>query len=91
MIGGGMHGFGGLGNFGWWGMALGLIINIGLILGVVWLVVWVVKRVSIFNQGTQTPYGQVGGSATPREILQTRYVRGEINREQYLEMLTDIN
>ena len=93
MIGGGMHGFGfgGLGNFGWPGMILGLIINIGLIVGVVLLVVWLVKRVSASNQGTQTPYGLVGGSLGPREILQARYARGEITREQYLDILGDLN
>jgi putative membrane protein len=94
MIGGGMHGFGfwGLGNLGWPGMILGLIINIGLIVGVVLLVVWLMKRVSAPNQGTQVPYGPVGGSlGGPREILQARYARGEITREQYLEILADLS
>lgn len=92
MIGGGMHGFGGFGNFGWLGMILGLIINIGLIVGVVLLIVWLVKRVSAPNQGFQPPYGPVGGSlGSPREILQARYARGEITREQYLEILADIS
>jgi len=103
MMGGGMmHGLGpgmmgrgfttGWGNFGWLGMILGLIINIGLIVGVVLLVVWVVKRISTPNQGTQVPYGPVSGSlGGPREILQARYARGEITRDQYLEILADIS
>ena len=93
MIGGGIHGFGfgGFGNFGWPGMILGLIINIGLIVGVVMLVVWLVKRVSTSSQGTQAPYGPVGESLGPREIVQARYARGEITREQYLEILADLS
>ena len=100
MMGSGtMHGIGpgtmgrgfttGWGNFGWPGMILGLIINIGLIIGVVLLVVWLVQRVSTPNQGT---YGLVGGSlGGPREIVQARYARGEITREQYLEILADLS
>ena len=81
----------GWGNFGWPGMILGLIINIGLIIGVVLLVVWLVQRVSASIQGNQAPYGLVGGSVNPREILQARYAHGEITREQYLEILGDIS
>ena len=90
-IGPGMMGRGfatGWGNFGWLGMVLGLIINIGLIVGVVSLVVWLVQRVSTPNQA---PYAPVGGSLGPHEILQARYARGEITRDQYLEILADIS
>jgi putative membrane protein len=87
MIGGGMHGYGlwGLGNFGWFGMVLGLIINIALIVGVVLLVIWLVGRVS----GGAARGSNSGPS--PREILQARYARGEITREQYQEILADIS
>jgi putative membrane protein len=87
MIGDGMHGFGmwGFGHFGWLGMVLGLILNLALIVGVVLLVIWLVRRVSGAGAGG-SPSVQ-----SPREILQARYARGEITREQYQEILADLN
>ena len=34
---------------------------------------------------------QVGTGTSPREILQVRYVQGEITREQYQPMLADLS
>ena len=81
MIGGGMmgmHGFG-MGLFGGW---IGLIFNLAILIGIVFLIVWAVKR---FTSSTNSPTLQ-----TPREILQSRYARGEITREQYQQMLSDL-
>jgi putative membrane protein len=83
MMGGGMmgmHGFGGMGLFGGW---IGLLFNLAIIIGIVILVVWAVKR---FTSG-----GVSTGSQTPREILQARYARGEITRDQYQQILQDLN
>ena len=84
MVGGGMmhgFGFGGMGLFGGW---IGLIINLAIIIGIVVLVVWAVKR---FTSGNVS-----SGSAaqTPREIVQSRYARGEITRDQYQQILQDL-
>ena len=77
MMGGGMMGMG-------FGMGLiGLLINLVIIIGIVILVVWAVKR---FTSGINTSGGQ-----TPREILQARYARGEITRDQYQQMLSDLS
>ena len=73
MMGGGM-----MYGFGW----IGLILNVAIIVGIVILIVWAVKR---FTSGTLSPNGQ-----TPREILQARYARGEITRDQYQQMLQDL-
>ncbi len=83
------YGFGGFGTFGWIGMILNLVITIGLIVGIVLLVVWLVRR---FNTGGQTSatYGQSNVQITLREILQRRYARGEITREQYELMKSDL-
>ena len=83
MMGGGMmtmHGFGGMGLFGGW---IGLIFNLAILIGIVILIVWAVKRFTSgnFSSGTQTP----------REIVQNRYARGEITREQYQQMLSDLS
>lgn len=78
----GMHGFGfgGMGLFGGW---IGLILNLAIIVGIVILVVWAVKR---FTSGNIT-----SSSQTPREIAQARYARGEITRDQYQQLLQDLS
>ena len=78
-----MMGFGMMGGFG----LIGLIISIAIIVGIVVLVVWAVKR---FTSGTSN-VNQPAGSQSPREILQARYARGEITRDQYQQMLSDLN
>lgn len=80
MGGGGMMGYGGFG-------LLGLLFNLVIIIGVVVLVVWAVKR---FTSGTSN-WNQASGNQSPREILQARYARGEITREQYQQMLNDLS
>jgi putative membrane protein len=78
-----MMGFGVMGGFG----LIGLIINIAIIVGVVVLAVWAVKR---FTGGASNLNQPLGGQS-PHEILQARYARGEITREQYQQMLGDLN
>jgi putative membrane protein len=86
MMGGG--GFGGFGTFGIIGLVLNLVITIGVIVGIVWLVVWLVRRLGTNGQSVFT---SMPTSQTPREILQTRYARGEITRDQYQEILADVD
>lgn len=75
-----MMGYGMMGGFG----LIGLLFNALIIVGVVVLVVWAVKRFTA--PGSQLPSGQ-----SAREILQARYARGEITREQYQQMLSDLS
>ena len=75
-----MMGYGMMGGFGW----IGLLLYLAFIVGFVVLVVWVVKRFS--GQGSFQSPGQ-----SPREILQVRYAKGEITREQFQQMLGDLN
>lgn len=79
MGGGGMMGYGGFG-------LIGLLFNLVIIVGIVVLIVWAVKR---FTNGTSN-WNQLSGTQSPREILQSRYARGEITREQYQQMLSDL-
>lgn len=74
------------------GMGFGLI---GLFLmllfwgGLILLGVWLVR--TIFQTGSQSAHhGASGTPPTAREILDERYARGEINREQYEIMKRDI-
>ena len=80
MGGGGMMGLGGMGLLGG---IIGLILNLAILVGIVVLVVWAVKR---FTAGSSP-----SGMQTPREVLQARYARGEITREQYQQILSDLN
>ena len=73
MMGYGMMGFG----------LVGLLFNLLIVVGVVVLIVWAVRR---FSAGSH----DVSHTQTPREILQARYARGEITREQYQQMLSDL-
>ena len=89
MMGGG--GFGGFSGFGLIGMVLNLVITLGVIIGIVWLVIWGVRRLSSNGSNATTLFNQPAVSQSPREILQARYSRGEINREQYQDILVDLN
>lgn len=87
MMGGGMmhgFGFGGMGLSGGW---IGLIFNLVVLIGIVILVVWAIKR---FTSGSFNG-NQTLGNQAPREILQVRYARGEITRDQYQQMLQDLS
>lgn len=79
----GNYGFGG---FGWIGMILGLVITIGVIVGLVLLVMWAVRRMS--GNAQSGPHNLTGQSAI--DLVQARYAKGEINREEYQLLLSDL-
>jgi uncharacterized membrane protein len=86
---GGMMGGGMMGGFG----LIGLLFNLVVIVGIVVLVIWAVRQVSSNGQGAGL-LGQLNNrsaEATPREIVAERYTRGEITREQYQEILSDLS
>lgn len=73
---------GSLGDFGIWGW-IGLILNlvfwVGLIAGLTLLIVLAIRRAR--TGGARG--ASASGKPTAKEILQARYARGEITREQY--------
>ncbi|MBM3143825.1 MAG: hypothetical protein FJ010_02415 [Chloroflexi bacterium] len=79
-------GWGSFGSYGWIGMILNLVLTVAVIVGIVWLLIWLVRRVGAGG----SPNTNAGGQS-PREIVQARYARGEITREQYLALLEDLN
>jgi putative membrane protein len=92
-----MHGFG----YGGWGLGLigwlfSLVISLGLLAILVWVLAWLWRRVSSGGRlagaapGPGTPAGPPRAEMSPKEILQVRYTRGEITREQYQQMLADL-
>lgn len=96
MGGGGMMGgtgFGGLGGFGGFGLLSGilnLVITLGVIIGLVLLAIWLVRRSSAIG-GAGAAVSSGSGEASPGEIVKQRYARGEINREQYRQFLADLS
>jgi putative membrane protein len=85
MFGYGMMDGYGYGGLGLWGGLIGLILNFAIIVAIIWLIVWAVRRFSSQSRSNQT-----AGAQSPRDILQVRYARGEITRDQYQQMLKDL-
>jgi putative membrane protein len=73
------------GGIGWSGMGFGVVFMllfwVLLILGIVALIRWLLTRPSP-NQG--------GRDKASLELLQERYARGEIDREEYQQKLQDL-
>jgi len=80
--------YGGFGGLGWIGMIIGLGLTVAVIVGVVVLIVWAVRRMSNNPARGGTP-SATGPSA--RDIAQARYARGEINREEYQSIISDLD
>jgi putative membrane protein len=93
MMGGmmGGSGFGGFGSFGLIGGILNLVITVGVIIGLALLVIWVVRRLGQSGGPNMLTSSSSTGAASPREVAQLRYARGEITRDQYQEILTDLS
>lgn len=74
-----------LGNFDAWdliGWGLTMIAWVGLLVALALLVAWVIRRAGV--TGGTVPYTTAQPGA--REILQARYARGEITREEFHDM-----
>ncbi len=71
------------GGIGWIGMILSIIFFIAIIVGVILLVVWIVKRM------THSPI-EPKSDMKALEVLKERYAKGEINKEQYEEIKKDL-
>jgi putative membrane protein len=83
-------GYAGFGAFGWVGMILNLAITIGVIVGIIWLVIYLLRQLPPGGLKS-TDYTRVTDQIeSPHEVIQLRYARGEISRDQYVEMLVDL-
>lgn len=90
MSGFGWNGFCGFGNLGGAGWIINLVLTVGILIGLVVLVVWAVRRIAPGSQLSASTSGSSSGLVAARDILQARYASGEITREQYQQMLEDI-
>ena len=77
--------YGWMGGYGWMGMIISLVFSLLVLGGLIWLVVWAVRR-----SGTGSYTSNTAAGTSPKEIAQQRYARGEITREQYQQLLEDL-
>lgn len=69
-------------------MIVGLVINLALIIGFVWLVVWAVRKIS----GNRAASNQTAPAVqSPKDIAKMRYAKGEITQEEYHRLLIDLD
>jgi uncharacterized membrane protein len=79
-------------GFGFGYGLIGLLFSLAIIVGFVLLVVWAVRQFSSNGQNSSTPRQSDGRvQPSPREIVGKRYAHGELTREQYQEMLSDLS
>jgi len=97
MGGGMMGGFGsGISGLGLFGGLFSLVFSIGLLVALVLLGIWLWQKVSpVLSPETMPEAQPLTGmrsvsSQSAREVLQIRYARGELTREEYLAMLQDL-
>jgi putative membrane protein len=74
------------GGLGWIGMVINLVISVAFIIGLVFLVIWIVKRLNNNNLG-RTLYNAESSAV---EIAKKRYAKGEITREEFQKLLVDL-
>ena len=90
-----MRGFGGFGGagmgaLGWIGMILGLVVTLAIIVGVILLVIFLVRRMGASSHVTVNS-SPMAPNQSAKDIASARYARGEINREEYQQILTDLS
>lgn len=75
-------------GFGWGNMWFGWLMMAGFSVGVILLIVWLVKLSTSGTSGADTNTTTTGPSRreTALDILQARYARGEISKDEYLDM-----
>jgi putative membrane protein len=81
---------GAFGSWSWVGMALNMLLWVGLLGGLIFLVFWLVQRARLIQLGSTASGPVPSGEPLPNEIIRLRYARGEITREQYLNLREDL-
>ncbi len=77
----------GHGGFGWFGMLIGLVFVVAVVVGLVWLAVTLIRRADDRNP---QPKIQEQAGLNPREVAAMRYAKGEISREEYQQILSNL-
>jgi putative membrane protein len=87
-----------MGVGGWVGMGLMLVFWIAVIVGIAYLVRYLAGRSAEDRRQEGPPYQQApgpqgpeGGKSEALRILEERYARGDIDREEFLKRKADIS
>lgn len=79
------------GEFGWWGMGFGFLFMalfwLLIVLGIVALIRWLMRE---SQSGRAQDESILPRDKTPLEIVQERYARGEIDRDEYEQKRRDL-
>jgi putative membrane protein len=78
-----------IGGFGLAGGLIGMLFNIIIIVGIVVLIVWAVQKFSP-SSSQSSPTSSSDQPLSAREILDIRYAKGELTRDEYQTKLNDI-
>jgi putative membrane protein len=79
------HGMVGLGGWGLLGGIFLLVLLFVVLVAVALLIIWAWRR------STSPASRAMGASPSAREILEMRYARGELTRDEFQRMLQDIS
>lgn len=79
----------GYGMGGWFGMVLGGLFMVALVIGLIFFVIFLV-RAGRHSAWSGYRHGMMMGEPSAKEILQARYAKGEITREEYQKILSDL-
>lgn len=81
----------GSGGVNWLGMGLGMIIQLGFWILLIYIAFRLFRGVTLGRQTENDNFNLITNNrSNAKEILKQRYAKGEITREQYKEMLDDI-
>ncbi len=85
-------GYGMMGGYGYGPGPIGMIIWIVILIAVVAAIIWLVRSLATGGHHHMVPpMGPMGmRRSTSLDILEERYAKGEIQREEYLEKKKDI-
>ena len=84
-----LHGWG-FGSIGWFGLLIMWLMPVGIVSLAILGIIWLVRNYPAISGGTPIINKDEDSPTSPREILQRRYARGDITRDQYLQMLDDV-
>jgi uncharacterized membrane protein len=68
------------------GMIIGALVGLVVLVGLIWLVVWAIRRGSKGGAAV----APAASAAAALDIARERYAKGEIDREKYLQIIADL-
>lgn len=82
---------GGMGGLGWLWMLPGVVFMLGLVVLVVLATAWLLRDLTDREPQRPSSARTPALGTSPREALDLRYARGEINRDEYQQTRRDLD